>query len=54
MKQRKHRKHALAKVRYGNAFNWWFDGFIRRSVTHFNSLPKAMQEAFHERQLQQE
>lgn len=54
MKMRRHRKLAQAKVRHGNGYNWWFESFIRHSIVHFKTLPEAMQEALHERQLQQE
>jgi hypothetical protein len=58
MKVRKHRKHMQAKVRHGNAFNWWFDKFVRRVVEAYRPLSKALEEAYakarNERQLQQE
>jgi hypothetical protein len=54
MKVRRIRKRAHERLMYNRGWDWWFDSFIRRSVACFNSLPKAMQEAFHERQLQQE
>jgi hypothetical protein len=54
MKLRRQRKLAQAKVRHGNGYNWWFESFIRQSITHFKTLPEAMQEVFYERQLQQE
>ena len=58
MKVRHMRKSAQAKVRSGNAFNWWFDKFARRVVEAYRPLNKALEEAYakarNERQLQQE
>lgn len=58
MSLRKRRKLAQAKVRHGNAFNWWFDKFVRRVVEAYRPLNKALEEAYakarNERQLQQE